>query len=111
MPPSSTLLLKNGTVVVHDANDHAAGIKADVLVRGNRIAEIGPDIAVMDGVEVIDCQDKIVAPGFVDTHRHMYNTGLRGRYADSVLTDYIVTGEWERGVRARGCGPRPARRR
>lgn len=96
MASSSSLLLKNGTVIVHDANDHAAGIEADLLVRGNRIVEIAPNINVENGVEVIDCQDKIIAPGFVDTHRHMYNTPLRGRYADSMLMDYLVTGKSRR---------------
>lgn len=97
---SSFLLLKNGTVVVHDAHDRASGIKADVLVRGNRIAAIAPSITVSDftgpgddiDVDILDCTDKIVAPGFIDTHRHMWTTGLRGRYADSLLMDYLVTG-------------------
>ena len=93
MSSSSSLLLKGGIVVVHDTNDHASGIKADLLVRGNRIVEIAPNIMAGVGVEVINCQNKIIAPGFVDTHRHMYNTPLRGRYADSLITDYIVTGK------------------
>lgn len=105
--PSSSLLLKNGTVIVHDTNDHAAGIKTDLLVRGNKIVEIAPNISAEDGVEVIDCQDKIIAPGFLDTHRHMYNTPLKGRYADSMLiAEYLVTGERARVVsidRARAC--------
>ena len=98
MPPSSSLLLRNGTVIVNDANDHATGIRADVLVRGNKIIEIGPDIAIADGVDIIDCQDKIIAPGFVDTHRQMYTTPLRGRYADSLTTDYITTGKRDNRV-------------
>ena len=92
MAPTS-LLLKNGTVIVHEANDHAKGIKADVLVQGNKIARIEPSIAASSGVECIDCTDKIIAPGFVDTHRHMYTIGLRGRHGDNLLTDYMVQGE------------------
>jgi cytosine/adenosine deaminase-related metal-dependent hydrolase len=93
MPSSSSLLLKDGIVVVHDVRDHATGLKADLLVHGNRIVEIAPNITAAVGVEVIDCQNKIIAPGFVDTHRHMYNTPLRGRYADALVTDYIATGK------------------
>ena len=93
MPSSSSLLLKDGIIVVHDAMDHATGVKADLLVEGNRIVEIAPNITAAVGVEVIDCQNKIIAPGFVDTHRHMYNTPLRGRYADTLVTDYIVPGK------------------
>ncbi|KAK4941642.1 hypothetical protein LTR10_018520 [Elasticomyces elasticus] len=91
MAPTS-LLLKNGTVIVHEANDHAKAIKADVLVQGNKITKIEPDIEVSSDVECIDCTDKIVAPGFVDTHRHMYTIGLRGRHGDHLLTDYMVQG-------------------
>ncbi|KAL6246344.1 hypothetical protein RBB50_006580 [Rhinocladiella similis] len=89
---SRPLLLKGGTVIMHDANDKAKGIKADVLVRGNKIAEISSDITAPDGAEVVDCQDKIIAPGFVDTHRHMWNTALRGRHGDNLLLDYLVQG-------------------
>ena len=92
---SRPLLLKGGTVIMHDANDKAKGIKADVLVRGNKIAEISSDITAPDGAEVVDCQDKIIAPGFVDTHRHMWNTALRGRHGDNLLLDYLVQGEIE----------------
>lgn len=96
MAPTS-LLLKNGTVIVHEANYHAKAIKADVLVQGNKIAKIEPNITASPDVECIDCTDKIVAPGFVDTHRHMYTIGLRGRHGDHLLTDYIVHGKtWEK---------------
>lgn len=44
--------------------------RADVLIDGDRIAEIDPagDIA---GTEVIDATGKIVCPAFIDIHRHM----------------------------------------
>lgn len=88
----SSILLKNGVVVVHEADDTAKGIKADLLIKGNKIAQISPEISADADVEVIDCTDKIIAPGFVDTHRHMYNIGLRGRHGDNLLTDYLVQG-------------------
>lgn len=91
---SKDTLLKNGTVIVHEADDHAKAIHADVLVQGNKIVDIGPNIAVPNRAEVIDCTDKIVAPGFIDTHRHMYTIGLRGRHGDNLLTDYLVQGRW-----------------
>ena len=86
------LLLKNGVVIVHDADDAAQTFKADVLIQGNKIVDIAPDIAPSNGAEVVDCADKIIAPGFVDTHRHMYTIGLRGRHGDDLLNDYLVHG-------------------
>jgi len=89
----SKILLKNGVVIVHDAADNVNGVKSDILIDGDRIAQIAPDIAPSSGVEVIDCTDKIVAPGFIDTHRHMYNTALRGMHGNDLLHDYLVKGE------------------
>ena len=52
--------------------------RADVLIEGQRIAAVGPDLPRQQGVDVIDGRDKIVMPGFVDTHRHMWAAMLRG---------------------------------
>lgn len=90
---SKTLLLKNGVVVVHDANDHAKAVKADLFIKGNKIVKLSPNIEISAGAQVIDCTDKIIAPGFIDTHRHMYTIGLRGRHGDNLLADYLVQGE------------------
>ena len=96
--PSTTmaptyLLLKDGVVIVHDTNDHATAVKADLLIKDNQIIDISADIATPAGTTLIDCTDKIIAPGFIDTHRHMYTIGLRGRHGNNLLTDYIVQGE------------------
>ena len=58
----------------------------DVLVVGDRIAEIGPNLSAPDGAQEIDAAGGIVMPGMVDTHRHMWQTALRGYGADWTLT-------------------------
>lgn len=85
-------LLKNGVVIVHAADNTAKGIKSDLLIQDDRIAQIGPDIVPTADVDVIDCTDKIIAPGFIDTHRHMWNTALRGMHGNDHITDYLVKG-------------------
>ncbi|GAA3556477.1 amidohydrolase family protein [Kribbella ginsengisoli] len=60
----------------------------DVLIEDGRIAAVGPDLAVTDA-EVIDATDRIVLPGFVDTHRHLWETALRGTAVDMDLMGYI----------------------
>ncbi|KAL6253149.1 hypothetical protein RBB50_000870 [Rhinocladiella similis] len=87
-----TILLKGGNVIVHDEQDQAVSLKADVFIKGNKIHEIATSIAPLFGTQVIDCKNKIVAPGFIDTHRHMYTMGLRGRHGNNLLEDYMVEG-------------------
>ncbi|MDO4567544.1 MAG: dihydropyrimidinase [Clostridia bacterium] len=59
------LLIRNGTVV--NARDSAS---ADVLIRGDRIVQIAPDLCASDADEVIDASGCLVMPGFIDTHTH-----------------------------------------
>ncbi len=62
---------------------------ADVLVDGDLIAEVAPSIVCPDA-EVIDAGGRIVLPGFVDTHRHTWQTQLRTVATDWSLFDYFA---------------------
>jgi len=93
MTSESRILLRGGTVVIHEEDGTAKGIQVDVFISGNKIEKIAKDIDPPPGTEVIDCSNNIVAPGFVDTHRHMYTIGLRGRHGDDLLEDYLVRGK------------------
>jgi 5-methylthioadenosine/S-adenosylhomocysteine deaminase len=71
----ANLLIRGGYVLTMDAaGDLPAG---DVHLRNGVIQQIGPNLDA-PGAEVIDASGKIVAPGLVDTHWHMWNTLLRG---------------------------------
>ena len=60
----------------------------DVLIEGNRIAGVGVGLDA-SGAEVIDGRDRIVLPGFVDTHRHMWAAMLRGCACYGDLSTYF----------------------
>ena len=45
-----------------------------VLVRGERIADVGPGLAIPSGASVIDLSNVTVMPGMIDAHVHV-NTG------------------------------------
>ncbi|MCI0340465.1 MAG: amidohydrolase family protein [Planctomycetales bacterium] len=45
--------------------------RATVLVRGGKIAEVGPNVAVPPGAEVHDGRGKFLTPGVIDPHSHM----------------------------------------
>ncbi len=83
------VLLRGGTVLtMNDAHDVLRD--ADVLVVGEEIAGVGPSLEVPEGTVEIDASDGIVMPGMVDTHRHMWQTALRGYGADWTLAQYFV---------------------
>ncbi|RIK80511.1 MAG: dihydropyrimidinase [Planctomycetota bacterium] len=70
-----SLLIQNGRIVT--AGDDFVG---DVLVEGETIAAVGPALAAPAGAEVIDASGKLVFPGFIDPHVHIY-LPFMGTYA------------------------------
>jgi 5-methylthioadenosine/S-adenosylhomocysteine deaminase len=52
-------------------------LEADVLIDGDTITEIGPSLRARDAT-VVDAGDTIVMPGFVDAHRHVWESLFRG---------------------------------
>ena len=73
-------LLQGGRVI-----DPTSGLDAhcDVLVVDDRIAAIGENLPSA-GAAVIDCTGRLVLPGLIDTHAHVYEhvTGRFGLNAD-----------------------------
>src|SRR5947208_12780104 len=83
------VVLRNGVVLTMD-DGHRILRNSDVLVQGERIAEVGPNLSVPDATTEIDAGGGIVMPGMIDTHRHMWQTVMRGYGADWTLTQYFV---------------------
>jgi 5-methylthioadenosine/S-adenosylhomocysteine deaminase len=89
--PTGRKLIKGGMVLTMDPaiGDLPVG---DVLVDGDEIVEVGPALTVGEDVEVIDATGMIVMPGFIDTHRHIWEGVLRNIGTDVPLegrTSYI----------------------
>lgn len=81
-------VIKNGYVVSMDP-EIGNNRDSDILINGNRIEQIGKDLPTQ-GREVIDATHCAVLPGFVDTHRHTWQTQLRTVAANWTLFDYAV---------------------
>lgn len=89
MAAQSRLLIKGGTVVTAVDGDRPR--RADILVEGGVIAAIESDLDV--DAQLIDASHCVVLPGLIDTHRHTWQTALRGVTHEWTLKDYI------RGIR------------
>ncbi|OJU85486.1 MAG: hypothetical protein BGO11_00645 [Solirubrobacterales bacterium 70-9] len=86
------LLLTGATVLTMDpaVEDLPRG---DLLIEGEQIAAVGPDLAseVDDGAVLrVDMSGSIVIPGFVDTHRHCWQNQFRRQMSDARIEEYMV---------------------
>jgi cytosine/adenosine deaminase-related metal-dependent hydrolase len=81
--PTTRMLIRGGTVLSLDPNVGEFA-EADVLIDGDRIVAVGPNLANGE-VEVIDASGMIVMPGFVDSHRHIWEGLLRNIGTDVPL--------------------------
>src|ERR1700753_930800 len=61
------LLVKNGEIVTADVR-----FRGDIWCEGETITNIGPNLPAPPGSEVIDASGKLVFPGFIDPHVHIY---------------------------------------
>jgi len=46
-----------------------------ILIRGDRITDVGPSVAIPAGAQVIDLSQATVLPGLIDTHLHVMDGG------------------------------------
>jgi len=82
------LLLRNGTLIDGTGRRRISG---DLLIRGDRIAEVGSFAAPAEA-QVIDCAGLVVAPGFIDAHSHSDLQVLADRWekcAQGVTTEVV----------------------
>jgi 5-methylthioadenosine/S-adenosylhomocysteine deaminase len=85
------ILIKGGVVLSLDRSvgDFA---KADVLIDDGKIREIRPEIAASDAA-VVEAGNRVLVPGFIDTHSHSYQGLLR-----SSLPSGLVDPDYNRDV-------------
>src|ERR671912_1688051 len=83
------VLIKGGTVL---SLDRAVGniVGADILIEDGIISEVGPSLRARN-TDVVDASDTIVMPGFVDAHRHLWQSLIRnlGTSADDEVSGHF----------------------
>jgi cytosine/adenosine deaminase-related metal-dependent hydrolase len=81
------ILIKGATVLSQD-DQLGEMADADVLIEDDRIVDVGHNLAAADA-RTIDATGDIVIPGFVDTHRHTWETSIRTSAPDYTLGAYF----------------------
>ncbi|KAM0377549.1 hypothetical protein ACHAPY_006717 [Fusarium culmorum] len=109
----ASILLQNATLLVPrgPGDDHIVPLKNhSLLIEGNKITRIAAQIEPpSDATEVIDCTAKLITPGFIDTHHHLWQTQMKGRHADHSLLEYMapdtaaLSGTISSGIRSIYC--------
>ncbi|KAH4268335.1 hypothetical protein HBI04_075750 [Parastagonospora nodorum] len=87
-------VLTNGTVITFDDATKSVKVlpRASILINNDRIAAIiedGNELSIPQNAEVIDVEGKIVAPGFVNTHVHMWQSVFRTIAPNIILAQYF----------------------
>ena len=85
---SKSILVRGGRVLQYDGKKNTSFPKLDVLLEGSIISKIAPVIPVGPETRVIDATGKIVCPGFVDSHRHLFQSHIRTSVANQTLLEY-----------------------
>ena len=80
-----TILLTNAALLLTEPHMHVE--TGDLLIQNGRIAQIGA-VAPLRADKTIDCTDKLVIPGLINCHTHMYMSIFRN-YADD-----LSFGDW-----------------
>jgi guanine deaminase len=83
------LVVRGGEVL---RGDPPALARADVLVEGDRIADVGPAVTAPSGTEAVDATGCLVVPGLVNAHTHGHNILLRGLADRWTLEDLLNHG-------------------
>ena len=88
------ILIKNATVVTVD-NERKIIYDGAIAVKEDRIIDVGKSYELegkySDVKKIIDGTGKIIFPGFINTHTHLFQTLLKGLGDDMVLKDWLAT--------------------
>ena len=67
-------------------------IRADVLVEGDRIIGVSPEIPASDDMEIIDCEGRILLPALFDVHVHAREPGREDKETIHTCSEAAING-------------------
>jgi len=97
MPKTAMTVIRGGRLV--NIRAHAAP-KADILVKGDTIAEIGrPGMSVPADARIIDAKGRLLHPGLINGHTHSHGNLAKGMVDRVTLELLLTAGAWMSGQR------------
>jgi 5-methylthioadenosine/S-adenosylhomocysteine deaminase len=90
LPPRGEFVIANASIITMDPQlgDITNG---SLHVRNGAIVAVGATVNAPPGAQVIDGQNRIVLPGLIDTHWHMWHTLFRGMSGDKGPEGFFPT--------------------
>lgn len=91
---AASTLLSGGTIIAWDDNENYLRIiqNGSVLITNDRIAAVNTDALpsnLPSRTTVVDISNQILTPGFIDTHRHGWQTVFKTIASNTSLTEYF----------------------
>lgn len=97
-PKRSRILLRGGYIVTLDPK--LGELRGDILIDNGKIAAIGQGLKAASA-DVVDASDMIALPGFIDSHRHTWQSALRHIGSDWTLFQYLSNAFTKFGIHFR----------
>jgi cytosine/adenosine deaminase-related metal-dependent hydrolase len=91
---AASILFTDTTIVQFNTTNSRIEIlyNSSLLVEGDRISEIYNGTtpgSYPSGTEVVNATGKIISPGFIDTHRHLWQTAFKTIASNTSLAEYF----------------------
>lgn len=91
---AASVLFTDATIITFNANILRTEVIHDssLLVEGDRISQIyngTTPTSYPDGTEVVDATGKIISPGFINTHQHLWQTAFKTIGSNTTLVEYF----------------------
>jgi 5-methylthioadenosine/S-adenosylhomocysteine deaminase len=79
-PTNSCDLILTGGIVITVDNQRRIINPGAVAIQGGEICAVGTieEMSVYEAQKIIDCTGKLITPGFIDCHNHLFESMLRG---------------------------------